>query len=149
MATAPHPPILASMRALQAVLEEYDAFVSERAGLGRNDWRCLRLLVEHGSTRPTVLQKALSLTSGSVTALLDRLETRALVDRAPSPHDRRGLQITATKAAHALLADAQAPLADIARRLSERLGNERSAAQIKHITDCVKIVEWAGVRASS
>jgi len=79
METPRLPPLLKAMRALQSVLDEYDVANSVRAGLGRSDWRCLEYLVENGEARPGSIQQALGLTSGSVTALLDRLERRKLI----------------------------------------------------------------------
>jgi DNA-binding MarR family transcriptional regulator len=134
------------MRALQTVLEDYDAAASQRTGLGRNDWRCVRMLVETGAARPSAIQAALGLTSGSVTALLDRLERRNLVQRAHDASDRRALLVYPTQAARSLFENAHAPLSQVTARLSERLGEDRSAVQIKQFTDCARLVEWAGAK---
>ncbi len=146
MEPAPLPPLLTAMRALQAVLDEYDAAASRKAGLGRNDWRCVRFLVETGEARPSAIQATLGLTSGSVTALLDRLERRNLVHRTHDPIDRRALVVHPTHAAATLFASALEPLAHVTQRLCDRLGQDRSAVQIKQFADCARLVEWAGAK---
>jgi DNA-binding MarR family transcriptional regulator len=49
----------------------------------------------------SVLGQRLALTSGSVTALVDRLVERKLVRRTPHPTDRRSVLIEMTKTGHA------------------------------------------------
>jgi DNA-binding MarR family transcriptional regulator len=49
----------------------------------------------------SVLGERLGLTSGSVTALVDRLAVRKLVRRTPHPTDRRSVLIEMTKTGHA------------------------------------------------
>lgn len=142
----PKTSLLAAMRALQVVLDDYDAAASQRAGLGRNDWRCLRLLVEAGAARPSAIQDSLGLTSGSITALLDRLERRKLLERRLDPSDRRALIVHPTQAARTLFANALEPLANVTERLCDRLGRERSALLVKQFADCVRLVEWAGTK---
>lgn len=46
---------------------------------------------------PSSIARALELTSGSVTTLLDRLEELGLVERQPAPNDRRSLLIHLTE----------------------------------------------------
>ena len=86
MTESPSFQLVDAMRTLQAALDHHDTAVSESQDLGRSDWRCLQILVNKGPQSPSVLQKRLGLTSGSVTALLDRLERRGLsTDNAISP----------------------------------------------------------------
>lgn len=46
---------------------------------------------------PSSIARALELTTGSVTTLLDRLEELGLVERRPAPNDRRSLLIHLTE----------------------------------------------------
>jgi len=146
METPRLPPLLKAMRALQSVLDEYDVANSVRAGLGRSDWRCLEYLVENGEARPGSIQQALGLTSGSVTALLDRLERRKLIVRSADRFDRRAVVVSPSEAAVGLLTAGLEPLAHVTEKLCDRIGEERSAVQARQLADCVRLVEWAGAR---
>lgn len=58
-------------------------------GLGITDMKALGALMQEGPMTAGQIAKRLSLTSGAVTSLIDRLERRDLVKRAPDPNDRR------------------------------------------------------------
>lgn len=87
------PTLMQGSRALQFALEGADRVAARRLGVHRNDLRCMALL-EHGALTPGALGRGMGLTSGSVTALLDRLEEAGLVDRRPSTVDRRSVAVT-------------------------------------------------------
>lgn len=86
-------------RALMAVAEygsELTRFrnaMSERAGLNPTDMECLRFVFHAGVSTPSELSRFTGLTSGATTAMLDRLERSALIERRPNPDDRRGTLI--------------------------------------------------------
>lgn len=58
-------------------------------GLGITDMKTLSALQQEGPMTAGQLAKRLSLTTGAVTNLIDRLERQDFVTRAPDPHDRR------------------------------------------------------------
>jgi DNA-binding MarR family transcriptional regulator len=60
-----------------------------RYGLGITEMKTLSILLREGSLTPGEIGERLSLTSGSVTSLIDRLERKDLVERQPHPKDRR------------------------------------------------------------
>ena len=66
-------------------------------GVSRTDYDALETLDEHGSLTPSELGKLLTLTSGSVTALVDRLEKHGWASRTRHPDDRRKIIITLTQ----------------------------------------------------
>jgi DNA-binding MarR family transcriptional regulator len=86
-------------RALMAVrdygvnLTQFRNAISEWAGLNGTDMECLRLLFQKGIASPSELARHTGLTSGATTAMLDRLEKAALIERRPNPNDRRGTLI--------------------------------------------------------
>lgn len=75
-------------RGIHAALDRIDEAMERALDINRSDLRCLNLL-EHGPLTPTEIGRRLELTSGSVTALVDRLADRGLVARRPAEHDRR------------------------------------------------------------
>jgi DNA-binding MarR family transcriptional regulator len=58
-------------------------------GLGITDMKALGALMQEGPMTAGQIAKRLSLPSGAVTSLIDRLERRNFVQRAPDPTDRR------------------------------------------------------------
>jgi len=67
--------------------------IGRKLGLSITDWECLSLLNIRGISTPTELAKYTGLTTGSTTAMLDRLEKAGLIIRKPNPQDRRGVLI--------------------------------------------------------
>lgn len=70
-------------------------------GLTLSEWKILKLLRQAGPPyRRSAGQLAdgVELTSGAMTARLDRLEKAGLVRRVPDPADRRGVQVELTPA---------------------------------------------------
>jgi DNA-binding MarR family transcriptional regulator len=64
-----------------------------KLGLNIADMECLSLLLLKGISTPTELARYTGLTTGSATAMLDRLERARLIKRKPNPKDRRGVLI--------------------------------------------------------
>ena len=68
----------------------FAAAMARRAGLGLSEMAALEHLQHaHEGRTPTELGRRLSLSSGAVTALVDRLERTGHVNRHPNPADRR------------------------------------------------------------
>jgi len=67
--------------------------IGRKLGLSISDWECLSLLTIKGVSNPTELARYTGLTTGSTTALLDRLEKAKFIKRKPNPNDRRGVLI--------------------------------------------------------
>ncbi len=68
----------------------FAAAMARRAGLGLSEMAALEHLQHsHGGLTPTQLGGRLSLSSGAITALVDRLEKTGHVERRPKPADRR------------------------------------------------------------
>jgi DNA-binding MarR family transcriptional regulator len=63
--------------------------VAERAGLGASDHKCLEILRERGAMTGSELASATGLTTGAITGILARLESRGFLRREPDPHDAR------------------------------------------------------------
>jgi len=143
----PEPPphsaeLLVALRRLAAAADQIDARAADGLGIGRNDLRCLDLLA-NGPLAARIIAERLGLTSGSVTALLDRLERRGLVRRLPDPQDRRGVLVEATAQGHGDLVAIRRSLAQATARLAERYGAERAEAAARYLGDMARICEWA------
>ncbi len=84
-------------------------------GVGISEVRALFRILEGGSLTPRALANSLDLNSGSVTALLDRLEADSLVQRVAHPSDRRMLVVELTDAGRAMTGRWMSTYADIVR----------------------------------
>jgi DNA-binding MarR family transcriptional regulator len=71
--------------------------VAEILGVNVTDMECLGLIFLKGLATPTELSQHTGLSSGSTTAMLDRLEKARLIERRPNPDDRRSTHIVIVK----------------------------------------------------
>jgi MarR family transcriptional regulator, organic hydroperoxide resistance regulator len=68
--------------------------VAEAMGLRVTDAECIDFLQEMGPATAGELAKATRLTTGAITAMIDRLEKAGFVKRSPDPKDRRKVIVT-------------------------------------------------------
>ncbi len=85
----------------QAAVDDFDREVARLLGINETDVRCLEILIQEApdNATPRLLADRLGLTTGSVTAMLDRLEKIGYITRSPHPTDRRRLLVRATDTA--------------------------------------------------
>lgn len=97
--------------------------LAKRLGLNLTESLCLTVLGIKSVSTPTELARYIGLTTGSTTALLDRLEKRNFIRRKPNPEDRRGVMIeieeTYARAAQGLVAGIQKAHRELIARYSE------------------------------
>ena len=70
--------------------------IGRRLGLNVTDSECLSFLGMRRTSTPTEIARYTGLTTGSATAMLDRLERAEFIRRKPNPRDRRGVLIEIT-----------------------------------------------------
>lgn len=112
------------------LLQRRLAEVIEPQGISPQQYNVLRILRGAGSAgMPTldIAERMVEKTPG-ITRLLDRLETKHLVQRRRCPEDRRQVLCWITKAGLKLLADLDSPVAEMGPRLLRPLkGSEIDA----------------------
>lgn len=81
--------LIAELRRSQSATDRYDQAVAEALGLNRTDMRCLDTIHREGRVSAGALAAVTGLTSGAMTAAVDRLERRGFVRRVSDPSDRR------------------------------------------------------------
>ena len=72
-------------------------------GLGFSDFAVLEVLLHKGPAAVNTIGERVYLTSGSITAAIDRLERKSLVARGADPSDRRARVVRLTEAGRALI----------------------------------------------
>lgn len=68
-----------------------------KLGVNATDNECLSFLTIKGFATPSELARYTGLSTGSTTAMLDRLEKAGYITRKPNPNDRRGTLIAINK----------------------------------------------------
>jgi DNA-binding MarR family transcriptional regulator len=85
--------VMAAGRRIHAAMDRLDAIMSDGLGVNRTDLRCLLHLIDKSGSTPSDIAATIGLTSGSVTALIDRLERQGLAERRHGCADRRTVTI--------------------------------------------------------
>jgi MarR family transcriptional regulator, 2-MHQ and catechol-resistance regulon repressor len=98
---------LAFARAFQS-MDRFARKAMRELGLCFTDFVLLEALLSTGPHTPGELVERIGITSGSVTAALDRMERKGLVARADSATDRRSRVVTLTSAGADLIGPAYA-----------------------------------------
>ena len=90
------------VRANQRATDAVDELLADIIGINRTDARCMDILDQHGSMSAGDLAEASRLTTGAITAVIDRLERAGLARRVPDPSDRRRVLVEPTDKAYEL-----------------------------------------------
>jgi len=90
---------------------------------------------------PSQLGQRLGLSSGGTTALIQRLEARAYIERSPNPSDARSTLLSLGRTAVAELGSLYAPLVAQLDALIDALGDQERAAIAQLLSDaCEEVV---------
>ncbi|MGS2778628.1 MarR family winged helix-turn-helix transcriptional regulator [Robertmurraya sp. GLU-23] len=76
--------------------------VIESHNLNRENFMTLELLYSKGPHPVQKISETLSIPSGSITYVVDKLEKKGLVERQPNPNDRRASNVVITEKGRAL-----------------------------------------------
>ena len=85
-----------AFRAYQTSNDNFDQAIADHLGMNRTDMRCVDLIHQAGGMTAGELAKAAGLTTGAVTAVIDRLEKAGMATRVPDASDRRRVRIEVT-----------------------------------------------------
>ena len=89
-------------KAYQALLCHAERHIHS-LGLGFSDFAVLEVLLHKGPAPVNTIGELVHLTSGSITAAIDRLERKSLVERGADPADRRARVVHLTEAGRTLI----------------------------------------------
>jgi DNA-binding MarR family transcriptional regulator len=112
-------------RAYQTATDRLDELGQRIMGINRTDGRCLDILDRAGRITAGRLAAESGLTTGAVTAVVDRLERAGYVRRVPDPSDRRKVLVEVTEKAERLAEEIYGGMAARGRRLLERFSDEQ------------------------
>ncbi len=105
----------------------YSAALARRMELGISEIAALEHLHSAGELTPKQLGERLFMSSGAVTALVDRLERGGHLERVPNPRDRRSSLLRPTHWGTEEVVGQILPLATAVHKLAEGLSEEERA----------------------
>lgn len=91
--------ILSTLRAIDGEMDRFDELAAARLNINATDFRCLDVLSRGSPMTAGEIAREAGLTTGAVTALLDRLESSGYVARSRDSQDRRRVIVAPTKRA--------------------------------------------------
>ncbi len=118
----------------RAAVTTYDAFerhLGTPFGLRKVEFSLLMLLLANEGVSPKPLARALRITSPKLTALLDGLQGRGLIERRPNPLDGRSQHVVLTREGERLSRQAEAASRTMERELLSHLSPAEHAMLIE------------------
>jgi DNA-binding MarR family transcriptional regulator len=122
------------MRGWQTDQDIFDDLVAIYARLNRTDTRVLDLVDRAGRMTAGEIAASARLSSGAVTALIDRLETQGLVRRVRDATDRRRVLVEVTDKVAELMAPVFGPLAEEGYRNLKEWSDEDLKTVMRFLT---------------
>ncbi len=120
------------IRASQRATDAVDELVIQLLGVNRTDSRCIDILEQHGRMSAGQLASLSGLSTGAVTAVVDRLERAGYARRVPDANDRRRVQVELTERAQELIWELMGrPMREAATPVMERY----SDGELKLLTE--------------
>lgn len=92
--------LLDEIRRGQRATDLVDEAACRLMGINRTDGRCLDILEQRGQVTAGQLAEEARLTSGAITAVIDRLERMGYARRVPDPGDRRRVLVEPSEKAY-------------------------------------------------
>lgn len=108
-------------------------------GLGISEMRALSILVREGPQSAGSLMRALHVTSGAVTGIVDRLVARGVARREPDPDDRRRIIVTADLGGFGSEENAYASIGAAFAELYASYSDDEIGFLARHLADSVRI----------
>ena len=126
-------------KAFDAVRKHAERHI-QSLGLGLSDFGLLEALLHKGPLPVNAVGSQIRLTSGSITAAVDRLERKGLVERRNDPGDRRARVVHLTESGRQLISCAFADHEAAMERATSGLSAEERA-------ECEQLLKKLGLQA--
>ena len=134
--------LIAAYRANTSQEAAFDSLAAEKLGLSLTDLRCLDLVQASDGMTAGELATASGLTTGAVTAVIDRLERAGFVRRLRDDSDRRKVNVEVTPRHYEEAGKVWAPLmADWQKTLASRFTAAELEVIIEFLESATKLGE--------
>ena len=134
-------------RRLEVAMSRLMVALSRAIGISVPEMLALEYLDADGSIGPSELARRLQMTSGAMTALVDRLEENGHVVRERHPADRRRVLVKRTTKADEDLTEEIAPMAVRILELTESLDDSERQAVGHFLDGFIAFIEITAVEA--
>jgi DNA-binding MarR family transcriptional regulator len=124
----------ATLRTVGAQSVLLSGAVARLVGLNSTDLECLDLLDLAGTTTAGHLAKHAGLTTGAMTAVIDRLERAGFVRRLPDPEDRRCVRVEALPRSIRRIGELYRRLSEATAQLNERYDDRQLAVVVDYLS---------------
>ncbi|HYI18966.1 MAG TPA: MarR family transcriptional regulator [Solirubrobacteraceae bacterium] len=121
----------------------FDKLAAARLGVSVTDLHCLNIVESRRGLTAGDLARESGLTTGAVTAVIDRLERAGFARRVPDEHDRRKVKVEVTEAFYADARDIWGP---VAADWEVAMASRFSAAELATVVAFLTQVEELGER---
>lgn len=121
------------VREEQEDVQAFDEAAASKLGINLTDLRVLGILDRLGSVSATELAEEAGLTTGSITALVDRLEAAGYARRARDEADRRRVFVELTDRARERMERIWGPIAEDAYRIADSYSNDELRLIIEYL----------------
>jgi DNA-binding MarR family transcriptional regulator len=112
-------------RSQQNWSDAFDEIASEILGLNRTDMRVIDIVTRKGRASAGEVAKEAALTTGGVTAVVDRLEKVGYLKRVRDPDDRRRVWLEATPELYEKSWEIWGPMSDLWQSRAKKLSREQ------------------------
>jgi len=133
--------IFSHVRAGQRLTDSVDETTGRLLGIGRSDGHCMDLLDERGQMTAGMLAEETGLSTGAITAVLDRLEQAGYVQRVRDTQDRRRVLVELTPEATRATWELYGPLAEMGTQLAERYSVQELEVILDFVAQARKLSE--------
>jgi len=139
---------LTALRRILRATELYGRELARAAGLTPVQVRVLQIMAEKGWSTPKEISSRMGVSQATVSALLDRLSGKGLVERQRSATDRRQTNISLTEAGAQALHDVPDPLHDRYVEQFERLPDWEQAMIVAALERVASLLDAGSIDAS-
>jgi len=139
--------ITGATRRLDVAMTSLTVALCRAVGISVPEMITLEHLDHEGTIGPSELARRLQMTTGAVTALVDRLERSGHVQRAPHPRDRRRVMLKRTTKADEDFTEEIAPMAMEILALAESLSDEERRAVGRFLDGFIAIIARTAAEA--
>jgi DNA-binding MarR family transcriptional regulator len=133
--------LFAAVRANQLGTDKMDGTAARAMGVNRTDLRALDVVERLGPVAAGAIADVAGLTSGAVTAVIDRLTEKGYVRRVADPDDRRRVMIEKTEKLDDISGRLYGPLAERAIPLVDKFSVAELEAIIRFLKLGTELVE--------
>lgn len=140
---------LIALRRILRATELYARDLAQAAGMTPAQLRVMQVVDEKGGATPKALANQMSVSQATVTALVDKLVARGMVERVASEHDRRQINVVMTALGQSTLERAPDTLQQRYVRSFEELADWEQAQLVSSLERIASMLDAERLDAST